>query len=71
MRKLWLIESPERAYHTGCFETKKEAVYRLNEIANEPFYTCGESITRRAVDFFTLSDGATFRVSAWQNQTLG
>ena len=59
----WLIECIERDnYHTGCFATKNEAIYRLNEIANNSFYTCGESIVRRAEDFFTLSDGATFKI---------
>jgi hypothetical protein len=70
MRKLWLIESPERTYHTGCFETQKEAIYRLNEMAVDAFYLSGATITRRARDFFALSDGATFRVVDWHNQDL-
>lgn len=61
-KTLWYVKSEERDYHTGCFETKAEAVYRLNEIAASDFYTAGAYITRRAVDWFTLSDGATFRV---------
>jgi len=59
----YLIECKERDnYKTGSFDTKKEAIYRLNEIANNSFYTCGEQIIKRAEDFFTLSDNATFQI---------
>jgi len=69
-KQLWLIVCKQREYHTGGFETQKEAIYRLDEMASDPFYLSEAQVTRRARDFFTLSDGATFRVVKWQNQTL-
>jgi hypothetical protein len=57
----WIIEGRD-GYHTCGFQTKKEAIFRLNEIANEPFYNCGLSIKRRAIDFIEYSDGTIFRI---------
>ena len=62
LKKYWMIECAQRGYHTGCFLTQAEARYRLNEMATEPFYTCGLPTVRRADDFFALSDGAEFRI---------
>ena len=49
----WLVESDEQdfPYRSGCFQTREEARYRLNEMAKSDFYG-GIAITRRANDFF-------------------
>lgn len=62
MKNYWMIECKIRDYHTNCFDTKKEAIYRLNEMSNESFYTCNLPIVKRAIDFFELSDNAKFQV---------
>lgn len=53
MATWWLVESDEKdfPYRSGCFKTRAEARYRLNEMASSDFYG-GISITRRADDFF-------------------
>ena len=63
MKNLWYIENKERDnYKTGCFVTKGEAIYRLNEMINEPFYNCGFSVISRTNDMVRLSDNSIFRV---------
>jgi len=64
---MWIIENKEREYQSQGFSTKKEAIFRLKELINEPFYNCGCSIIRQANDFVTFSDNTTFRVIKFQS----
>lgn len=59
MKQWWLIEGRD-GYQSQCYPTKGEAIYRLNEIAQEPFY--GESIMSRTNIMLRYSDGTVFRV---------
>ncbi|MDD5229769.1 MAG: hypothetical protein PHC43_00410 [Candidatus Marinimicrobia bacterium] len=67
-RVMWIIETENRdGYHTGCFDTKAQAQYRLNEIANDNWYLCNESIIARSNDMIKLSDNAVFKIVKLDN----
>jgi hypothetical protein len=65
---MWIIETENREnYHTCAFNTKAEAQYRLNEIAESDFYNCGMQIIERSNDFIKFSDNSVFKICKLDN----
>ena len=62
----WIIEGFD-GYHTGVFITKKEALYRLNEMANETFYNCGLQIVSRADDLIRFENDNIMKITKLDN----
>jgi hypothetical protein len=62
----WIIEGFD-GYHTGCFHTKQEALYRLNEMAAESFYNCGLSQVSRSNDMIRFENDNIMQVKKLEN----
>jgi len=60
-KSVWYISGRDD-YKSQGYDTKDEAIYRLNEMINEPFYNCGLQVISRTIDMVRFSDGTIFKV---------